>query len=56
VAKKNKGLLVRLVSTAGTGYFLVKKRNPKTQTEKLSFSKYDPVIRKHVPFKEEKIK
>ncbi|KAJ6644997.1 50S ribosomal protein L33, partial [Pseudolycoriella hygida] len=44
------------VSTAGTGYFLVKKRNPKTQTEKLSFRKYDPVVRKHVLFKEEKIK
>jgi large subunit ribosomal protein L33 len=56
VAKKNKNVLVRLVSTAGTGYFLVKKRNPKTQTEKLSFKKYDPVVRKHVPFKEEKIK
>jgi large subunit ribosomal protein L33 len=56
VAKKNKNVLVRLVSTAGTGYFLVKKRNPKTQTEKLSFRKYDPVVRKHVPFKEEKIK
>lgn len=56
MAKKNKNVLVRLVSTAGTGYFLVKKRNPKTQTEKLSFNKYDPVVRKHVPFKEEKIK
>jgi len=56
VAKKNKNVLVKLVSTAGTGYFLVKKRNPKTQTEKLSFSKYDPVVRKHVQFKEEKMK
>jgi len=54
--KKNKNLLVKLTSTAGTGYFLVKKRNPKTQTEKLSFKKYDPKIRKHVEFKEEKIK
>ncbi len=54
--KKNKNLLVKLVSTAGTGYFLVKKRNPKTLTEKLSFKKYDPKVRKHVEFKEEKIK
>jgi len=54
--KKSKGLLVKLVSTAGTGYFLVKKRNPKTLTEKLSFKKYDPRVRKHVEFKEEKIK
>jgi large subunit ribosomal protein L33 len=54
--KSKKTVLVKLVSTAKTGYFLVKKRNPKTQTEKLSFRKYDPVIRKHVEFKEEKIK
>lgn len=54
--KSKKTVLVKLVSTAKTGYYLVKKRNPKTQTEKLSFRKYDPVIRKHVEFKEEKIK
>lgn len=45
-----------LVSTANTGYFLVKKRNPKTVTEKLSFNKYDPIVRKHVLFKEEKLR
>lgn len=56
MAKKTKGVLVKLVSTAGTGYFLVKHRNPKTQTEKLAFRKYDPRVRKHVDFKEEKIK
>lgn len=56
MAKKKSNLLVKLVSTAGTGYFLVKKRNPKTQSNKLSFRKYDPVVRKHVEFKEEKIK
>ena len=54
--KKSKNLLVKLVSTAGTGYYLVKKRNPKTLTEKLSFRKYDPRVHKHVEFKEEKIK
>ncbi|MES2215181.1 MAG: 50S ribosomal protein L33 [Pseudomonadota bacterium] len=56
MAKKTKTVLVKLTSTAGTGYFLVKQRNPKTQTEKLSFRKYDPKVRKHVMFKEEKIK
>lgn len=56
MAKKNKNVLVKLVSTANTGFFFVKKRNPKTQTEKLSFRKYDPKARKHVIFKEEKIK
>jgi len=54
--KKNKNLLVKLVSTAGTGKKKKKKRNPKTLTEKLSFKKYDPRVRKHVEFKEEKIK
>jgi large subunit ribosomal protein L33 len=47
---------IRLVSTADTGYFYVTKKNPRTQTEKLSFRKYDPVVRKHVDFKEAKIK
>ncbi len=56
MAKKKSTILVRLVSTAGTGYFLVKKRNPKKLTEKLSFRKFDPRARKHVMFKEEKIK
>lgn len=54
--KRNKNLLVKLVSTAGTGFYYVKKRNPKTLTEKLTFRKYDPRVRKHVDFKEEKIK
>ena len=47
---------IRLNSTADTGYFYVTKKNPRTQTEKLSFKKYDPVVRKHVDFKEAKIK
>lgn len=47
--------LVKLVSTAGTGFFYVKKRNPKKVIEKLSFRKYDPVVRKHVLFKEQKL-
>jgi large subunit ribosomal protein L33 len=54
--KKGKSLLVKLVSTAGTGFFFVAKRNPKTQTEKLNFRKYDPKVRKHVEFKEQKMK
>ena len=56
MAKKNKTVLVKLVSTEGTGYFKVIKKNPKNQTEKMGFRKYDPVARKHVEFKEEKIK
>ena len=47
---------VRHVSTADTGYFYVAKKNSRTMTEKLSQRKYDPVVRKHVDFKEAKIK
>ncbi|MEM6537415.1 MAG: 50S ribosomal protein L33 [Pseudomonadota bacterium] len=47
---------IRLNSTAGTGYFYVTKKNTRTMTEKLVLRKYDPVVRKHVDFKEGKIK
>jgi len=49
-------ILVKLESTAGTGYYYVTKKNPRNQTEKMEFRKYDPVARKHVVFKEAKIK
>jgi large subunit ribosomal protein L33 len=49
-------LKIKLVSSAGTGYYYVTKKNPRTATEKLVFKKYDPVARKHVEFKESKIK
>lgn len=56
MAKKKATILVKLVSTAGTGFYYVKKRNPRKLVEKLNFRKYDPVARKHVEFKEEKLK
>jgi large subunit ribosomal protein L33 len=49
-------LKIKLLSSAGTGFFYVTKKNPRTQTEKLVMKKYDPVARKHVEFKETKIK
>ena len=55
MAKANT-LLIKLVSTADTGFYYVTKKNPRTQTEKLEFRKYDPVARKHVLFKEGRIK
>ena len=48
--------LIKMVSTADTGYFYVAKKNPRTMTEKLQMRKYDPVARKHVIFKESKMK
>jgi large subunit ribosomal protein L33 len=47
---------IRLNSSAGTGFFYVTKKNPRTKTEKLKLKKYDPVVRKHVEFVEGKIK
>ena len=49
-------IVVKLVSTADTGFYYVTKKNPRTSTEKLVFNKYDPVVRKHVEFREGKIK
>jgi large subunit ribosomal protein L33 len=53
---KSAMIKIKLLSTADTGYFYVTKKNARTKTEKLSFKKYDPVVRKHVEFKETKIK
>lgn len=47
---------IKLVSTAGTGYYYVTSKNPRNLTEKMILKKYDPVVRKHVEFKEGKIK
>lgn len=46
---------IKLVSSANTGFFYVTKKNPRN-TKKLELKKYDPVARKHVVFKEGKIK
>jgi large subunit ribosomal protein L33 len=47
---------IRLNSTAGTGHFYVTKKNARTMTDKMTIRKYDPVVRKHVEYKEGKIK
>jgi large subunit ribosomal protein L33 len=49
-------LKVKLVSTAGTGFYYVTKKNSRTMTDKITKRKYDPIARKHVDFKESKIK
>lgn len=55
MAKAN-SILIKLVSSAGTGFYYTARKNPRTQADKLSLRKYDPVARKHVVFKEAKIK
>ncbi|MBU3655154.1 MAG: 50S ribosomal protein L33 [Holosporaceae bacterium] len=52
---KSAVILVKLLSTAGTGYYYVAKRNPRKLVNKLEFRKYDPRVRKHVVFKEAKL-
>lgn len=47
---------IKLVSSADTGFYYVTKKNTRTQTEKMVAKKYDPVARKHVEFRESKIK
>ena len=47
---------IKLLSTAGTGFFYVTKKNPRNMEGKMVVKKYDPVARKHVEFKETKIK
>lgn len=47
---------IKLESTAGTGHFYTASKNKRTTPGKLEFNKYDPVVRKHVPYKEVKLK
>jgi large subunit ribosomal protein L33 len=47
---------IRMNSTAGTGHFYTTDKNKRTMPEKLEMKKFDPVARKHVVYKEGKIK
>ncbi len=47
---------IKLVSSAGTGHFYTTTKNKRTSPDKLELKKYDPVVRKHVAYKESKIK
>lgn len=47
---------IRLVSSAGTGHFYTTTKNKRTMSGKMEIKKYDPKIRKHVMYKEAKIK
>ena len=47
---------IRMNSSAGTGHFYTTDKNKRTTPDKLEMKKYDPVVRKHVMYKESKIK
>ena len=56
MASKGARDIIRLVSSAGTGHFYTAEKNKRNTPDKLEFKKYDPVVRKHVMYKEAKIK
>jgi large subunit ribosomal protein L33 len=45
-----------LVSSANTGHFYTTDKNKRTTPDKIEIKKFDPVARKHVIYKEAKIK
>ena len=47
---------IKLESSAGTGHFYTTTKNKKTMPEKMEITKYDPVVRKYVAYKETKLK
>ena len=47
---------IKLISTEGTGHFYTTTKNKKTMPGKMEIKKYDPMVRKHVIYKEAKIK
>ncbi|MFT4226754.1 50S ribosomal protein L33 [Micropruina sp.] len=54
MAKKSKELrpIVKLRSSAGTGYTYVTRKNRRNDPERMVLRKYDPIVRRHVEFKE----
>ena len=47
---------IKLVSSAGTGHYYTTTKNKRNHPDKMELKKFDPVVRKHVPYKESKIK
>ena len=47
---------IKMLSSAGTGHFYTTDKNKRTTPEKLQMKKFDPIARRHVPYKEAKIK
>ena len=54
MAKSDKRPVIKLKSTAGTGYTYFTRKNKTNSRERIALRKYDPVIRQHVIFKEER--
>jgi large subunit ribosomal protein L33 len=54
MARNEIRLIVKLRSTAGTGFTYVTRKNRRNDPERLTLKKYDPVVRRHVDFREER--
>ena len=54
MAKSDKRPIIKLKSTAGTGYTYVTRKNRRNDPDRLVLRKYDPVLRRHIDFREEK--
>jgi large subunit ribosomal protein L33 len=55
MSKRAGSVLVRLVSQAGTGFFYQTRKNPKRILQKMVLRKHDPIVNRHVLFKETKV-
>ncbi len=55
MAKDGPRIIIKMMSSAGTGFFYASEKNRRNTTAKLELKKYDPIARKHVTFKEQKI-
>ncbi|PPI87729.1 50S ribosomal protein L33 [Candidatus Pantoea edessiphila] len=53
---KNTREKIKLISSSGTGHFYTTTKNKRNKSLKLELNKFDPIIRKHVPYKESKIR
>ena len=51
----SKRIIIKLLSTAGTGFYYTTRKNPINTPAKLKLMKYDPIVRKHVLFTETKM-
>ncbi|MGD7001863.1 50S ribosomal protein L33 [Corynebacterium halotolerans] len=46
--------IIKLKSTAGTGYTYVTRKNKRNNPDRIKLMKFDPIARKHVEFREER--
>ena len=54
MARNDIRTIIKLKSTAGTGFTYVTRKNKRNNPDRISLKKYDPVVRKHVEFREER--